>query len=164
MQHANELTRPGAESVTSFHTLTKLAEDGGQLPVAVQWSMIERGGLSLQNHQEMQGIQHSLVLSIAADMTSHDVMIGDDFDMIDEPLHADVAEGEVSRHAVAIAVEGDGLIFVDAAGSDEASFEWAGRKWQGGGEVAGESRADGFGLVSTSAFAGTDTALSQMGI
>ena len=76
-------------------------------------------------------------------MSGDHLASGDDHDPVDEALDRDHPEGERPGDAVAIAVEGDGLILVDADGGvDHAGLEPMPGQGRRRGEVLGEPVPD----------------------
>lgn len=135
---------PGVRSLAeaAFEVAAKLGERRRKLPVAVDGRVIEGDGFAFQNPQEMQWIKHFLAASVTPLVRGDHLMVGDDRDAIDVPLHGHRAERPPPRHAVAVAVERRRLVLVDLAGMNHAGIEWMCGNRQGRRPIRFEAHAD----------------------
>lgn len=162
LQDANVLSRAGGLAQPSFERLTQATEAGGQLPVAVDGSMIEGGGLGVQNAEKMQRIEHLLATAVAAWMARDDLAVGDQDDAIDVAFDRDDAKGPTSGNAVTVVVEADRLILVDLGRLHDAGVEGTLGDRQRGRSIVLEADADGVPLVTAGPFASDSAAVEQV--
>lgn len=162
LQDADVVAGTGAEAMMIFEMSAKLGERGRQLPVAVDRGMVQRRWLRLQNHQEVQRIEHPLVPFVTPSVGGDDAVVGDDLDAVDETLDGCRAEGVAPRHTVSVAVEADGLVLVHAAGGNDARLEGPGSHGQGCCSVAVEANVDGLVIRAAVPFPSLQATSSQV--
>ena len=123
LQHADVLPRPTRGAVLCFEVLPQLAEDGRQLPAAVDVGVIERRRLAAQADQVMERIEDLLALAITARMAGDALAVRDNLDVFDISLDRHLAKGPGARHAVVVVIEADGLILVHLGRLHDARIE-----------------------------------------
>jgi hypothetical protein len=115
LQHADVLPRPARGAVLCFQVLPQLAENGRQLPAAIDVGVIERCRLAAQADQVMERIEDLLALAVTARMAGDALALGHDLNMFDVRLDRHLAKGVTTRHAVVVVIEADRLILVHLA-------------------------------------------------
>jgi hypothetical protein len=128
LQHADVLPCPARGTVLCFEVLPQLAEDGRQLPTAVNIGVIKRRRLAAQADQVVDGIENLLALAKTARMAGDALAVRDDLDVFDISLDRHLAKGKGTRHAVIVVIEADGLILVHLGRLHDARIE--GTLWQ----------------------------------
>jgi hypothetical protein len=116
LQHAGVLLDAAAATVLSLQGGAEFVEECRQVPAAKDIRMIQRCRPALQGLQVMPWIEHLLMPAVAARVRGDDVGAVHHVDAVDVDLDGNVLECDRARHAVAIGVDADGLIFVHADG------------------------------------------------
>ena len=105
--------------------------------------MVERAGLPVQRRQVMERVEDHLRLLQRSPMSGDDLALRDDRDAVDEAFDRDQPERERPGDAVAIAVEGHGLVLVHRhGGMDHAGLEPIAGQGRRRGEILGEPVLD----------------------
>ena len=164
LQHANKMPSARQRTVTRYKTFTQLRKRRRQTPVAVDGRVIEIGWLEPERGQIVQRIEHLFALAIRAIVPGHEHSVADDFDAIDVGFYGDRGEGMPPRHAVAILLPGDCLVFVDLTDFADRGFERAMRQRQGAGPLSGEACANRFTLAGNRSLAVALATIEQVGI
>lgn len=142
LQHPDVVPGAGGGPEAGLEVAAEDGERGGELPVAVDRGVVERRRLAFQRHQEMPGVEHLLASAVAARVRGDDLAVGHHRDALDVPLDRHGAERPAPGHAVAIAVEGHGLVLVHLAALKHAGVEGALGHRQRRGLVVREAGAD----------------------
>ena len=128
LQHANIMPHAAANSVTLFKTTAKFGKAFRKLPIAIHIRVIECSRTSRECRQIMQRIKDFAAFFVVSSMRGDDLVVVNDFHMIDESLDGHGLESHLSRHAVAHVIEANHLVFIDGHRSPHTRFE--GVTWQ----------------------------------
>jgi hypothetical protein len=112
LQQARVLLNATAATVLLLQGGAQFVEEGRQVPATKDIRMVQRCRPALQCFQIMARIEHLLVSAVTARVRRNDVGTPHHVDAVDIDLDRDVLEGGRARHAVAIGVDADGLIFI----------------------------------------------------
>jgi len=148
LQDANVLTCPGHGTVLLFQGLAQLREHRRQLPMFVDFGVVQRRRLAPQRHQIVQRIEHLHPLGIRTHVAGDDLTLGHHGDVLDIGLHGDRRERVRTRHAVGVVIETHGLVLVHLGHLRHARVERSGGQRQSRGTLALETLADGLLLPS----------------
>jgi hypothetical protein len=164
LQHAHVLLDPAASSVLLFQGDTQFVKQRRQVPAAKDIRVVERCRAALQCFQVMTRVEHLLVPAVTARLRRDDFAAAHHLDAVDVDLDRDVLERGRARHAVAIGVDTDRLIFVHPGRLHQAGIEGTFGEGQRIVILPGEALADAFRLPLLDAFAIPYTAALQMGV
>jgi hypothetical protein len=112
LQHARVLLNATAATVLLLQGGTHFVEECRQAPAAKDLRVVQRCRPALQRLQVMPRIEHLLMPAVAARVRGDDLGSLHHVEAVDVDLDRDVLEGGRARHAVAIGVDADGLIFI----------------------------------------------------
>ena len=140
-------TNRRAPAVAPCCPLQRGAEAGearGELPVAEHRRVVQRAGLAVQRRQVVERVEdHRRASPSDRSWVATTWPSRHDHDAVDVALDRHHLERERPGHAVAVAVEGDGLILVDGdRGVDHAGVEPMRGQRRRRGEVLGEAVLD----------------------
>ena len=113
LQDADVVLGSPAGPVLPFQGRAQFVEESGQLPAAKDVGMIQRRRPTIQPVQVMQRIEDLLVPAIAARMGSDHFPAQHDVDPLDVDLDRHGLESGRTRHAVAVGLVADHLVFID---------------------------------------------------
>ncbi len=143
LQDPHEPPRAGRAAVVRLQLRAERGEARRQLPVAEDRCMVQRPGLAVQRREVVRRLQHHRRLADATPVRVDGLAVRHDHDPVDGALDADRPEGVLPGHAVAVAVKGNGLIFVHVdRGADHAGVEPVRRQGRRRGAVLGQAVAD----------------------
>ena len=123
LQDANELPRAGLRPQPVLQALAHLGEQRRQLPIPEDVGMVQSRRPSSQADQVMQWLKDLLMLLIPARVPGHDLRAGHHLDAVHVALDGYRGKGVSPRHAIAIAVELHGLVFVDLGWPHDAGIK-----------------------------------------
>lgn len=147
LQDTDELPGSGAGTMALFEPLAQVGEHGGKPPIAIDRSVVQRRRPPAQRYQVMQRIEDQLPAFVAAPMLSDRGPVEHKHHAVDVTLDGDRLEGEATGHAVAVGVEGDGLVLVHLGGLVDARIERALWQRECSCLVLPEALADGLALL-----------------
>jgi hypothetical protein len=98
------------------------------LPAAEDVGVIQRCRLAVERLQVVLRIEALLVLAIRARVLGQHLAVGHDLDVVHVALDRHRLEGGRARHAVAVAVEANGLVLVHLGRLADARIEDEGRQ------------------------------------
>ena len=162
LQYADELTRSGEPAVACFEVLAQPGEVRRELPVAVDFRVIQTGRFPRQRRQVMERIEHLLAFFIRPLVPGDHLAVRDDYDLIDVGFHRDGGEGVSPRHAVSVVLPGDGLILVHLARLGDRRVEHPLEKWNRRGSFFFKSPADRFAPAADDALLVALAAAAEM--
>ena len=128
LQNADEVTNASGPAVPTFQVGTQFAEDRRQSPMAEDVGVIQRRWFAAEDFQVMKRVEVVFEAGVQPRMPGHDLVAGHDDDLVDIALHRHGPKGVAARHAVVVAVETHGLIFVHLRRLRDARVEWVRRQ------------------------------------